>query len=151
MKNSNMNKKITAVIVVLLLVLGGGYWLRLKSTVNENTVKTAGNISKSQSPTPKPKGITVSIELGEKNSTISGINAEDAYAALQQATVNANLNLKTKKYSFGIFIEEIAGLKNTKDKSWIYYVNGKSATQAADVQRVEDGDLLEWKYEKPIY
>jgi hypothetical protein len=60
-----------------------------------------------------------------------------------------NLGLKTKQYDFGVFVEQIGTIANTKDKSWIYFVNGKSGTVAADKQSLNAGDTIEWKYITP--
>jgi hypothetical protein len=48
-------------------------------------------------------------------------------------------------------VEQVGDYPNTKDKAWIYYVNGKPGTVAADKQTLQSGDTVEWKYEKPIY
>ena len=43
------------------------------------------------------------------------------------------------------------GTENTKDLSWIYFVNGKSGEVAADKYELKNGDKVEWKYMKPNF
>jgi len=50
-----------------------------------------------------------------------------------------------------VFIEEIDRRKNTNEKAWIYFLNGVSATSAADKYIVKEGDLIEWKYIEPEF
>lgn len=90
------------------------------------------------------------VDFGDKKIS-STVSAQTAFEALEKIANQNSLELKTKKYDFGVFVESIGEYPNTSDKAWIYYVNGQSATQAADVQTVGDGDKVEWRYEKPIY
>ena len=81
---------------------------------------------------------TVKIVVGE---------AKTALEALEQT----GLKIQTKPYSFGKLVEEIDGKPNTKEKAWIYYVNNAVAKMAAEKQTVQPGDIVEWRYEKPLY
>jgi hypothetical protein len=45
----------------------------------------------------------------------------------------------------------IGGKTNTKDKVWIYLINGKSGDMAADKYILKPEDKIEWKYLKPIF
>ncbi len=92
----------------------------------------------------------VVIDDGEtkKEATVS---AQTAFEALQNLAQQNNLNLKTKQYDFGVFVEGIGGVENTKEKTWIYFINGKSAEVAADKYELKNGDIIEWKYVTPIF
>ncbi len=94
--------------------------------------------------------VSVILDTGTTIATISGVTAQTAYQALIEATKKQNLELKTTQYDFGVFVEQIGSLVNTKEKTWIYFVNGKAGTVAADKQSVNTGDVVEWKYMTPV-
>jgi hypothetical protein len=93
--------------------------------------------------------VSVTLDTGSAVATVSGISAQNAYQALEGAAKQQNLELITKQYDFGIFVQQIGVIANTKEKSWIYFVNGKSGTVAADKQNLHTGDTVEWKYMTP--
>lgn len=98
---------------------------------------------------PPASSVSVTFDTGSTVATISGVIAQNAFQALSEAAKKQNLDLKTKQYDFGVFVEQIGMLANTKDKSWIYFVDGKSGTVAADKQSLKAGDTVEWKYITP--
>lgn len=68
---------------------------------------------------------------------------------LQDLNSSMNLGLKYKKYDFGVMIESLFGVDNGVDgKYWLYYVNGQSSMNSVDQQKVNDGDKIEFKFEK---
>lgn len=116
-----------------------------------------GNLGKKTNPLPKvlveqpaKPQIRVAIENGEIK-TEATISAKTAFEALEIITEKQHVTPKIKQYDFGVFVESIGGVENTKDKSWIYFVNGKSGEVAADKYQLKEGDRVEWKYIKPIY
>lgn len=92
--------------------------------------------------------IVIENEETRKEATVS---AKTAFEALQNLAKQENLDLKTKQYDFGVFVEGIGGVENTKEKAWIYFINGKSAEVAADKYELKNGDIIEWKYIKPNF
>lgn len=98
---------------------------------------------------PTAPSVSVTLDTGTTVATISGVTAQNAFQALSEAAKKQNLELKTKQYDFGVFVEQIGTLANTQEKSWIYFVNGKSGTVAADKQSLKAGDTVEWKYITP--
>lgn len=100
-------------------------------------------------PTPTSPTVSVTLDTGATVATVSGVRAQNAFQALSEAAKKQHLELKTKQYDFGVFVEQIGMFSNTKEKSWIYFVNGKSGTVAADKQRLNTGDTVEWKYITP--
>ncbi|MDZ7586566.1 MAG: DUF5667 domain-containing protein [Patescibacteria group bacterium] len=96
--------------------------------------------------------VEVSVDFGDnEEAAVELVEAKTAYEALQAAAENRDWLLQVKDYDFGSLVEAINGVKNTSDKAWIYFINGESATKAADKQELKAGDVVEWKYEKPIY
>jgi hypothetical protein len=106
---------------------------------------------------PKPvtrifqSSVTCMINTGESIATYDGVPASTAYDALTVAGSQAAIPIETKQYDFGVFIEKIGDRANTKDNAWIYYVNGVTGDVAADKKIIKPGDVVEWRYEKPMY
>lgn len=95
--------------------------------------------------------VEVRVDFGDDETAVELVTAKTAFEALQAAAKNRDWPVEVKEYDFGSLVEVINGLKNVSDKAWIYYINGEAATQAADKQELKAGDVVEWKYEKPIY
>ncbi len=128
-----MSKKLVLLLLPLFLILGFLIVQKPASTpvspaVVSATVTTVINDGQNQSFYPLPY---------QPSQTALGL--------LQ----SLNLPLEQKTYSFGTLVESINGLKNTSTKSWIYFVNGKSASVGADTYQVQPGDQIEWKFIPP--
>lgn len=95
--------------------------------------------------------VEVRVDFGDEEEAVELVEAKTAYEALQAAAENRGWLIQVKNYDFGSLVESINDQKNTSDKAWIYFINGQAATQAADKQELKAGDVVEWKYEKPIY
>jgi hypothetical protein len=54
-------------------------------------------------------------------------------------------------WPFGVFVTSINGLANdaTRGHYWLYWVNGVYATVSSDAFVLQEGDFVEWRYEKP--
>jgi hypothetical protein len=91
--------------------------------------------------------VLVKIDFGDSQVIVATVSATTALEALE----NSNQKIIIKNYDWGKLVEEIEGKKNTGQKAWIYYVNGKAGTVGADKQEVKVKDLVEWRYEKPLY
>ncbi|OGG11690.1 hypothetical protein A2Z00_00685 [Candidatus Gottesmanbacteria bacterium RBG_13_45_10] len=91
------------------------------------------------------------LDTGDKIASYDGIPAQTVFDALKEVSTQRHDTLATKQYDFGIFIEAIGEYANTKDNAWVYSVNGKSGEVAADKYVVKNGDIVEWKYTKPLY
>ena len=94
--------------------------------------------------------VSVTFDFGDRVATVSSVSAITAFDALQKAALQEKIEVKTKQYDFGVFIEQIGDAVNSKKKSWIYFVNRKAGTVAADKQPVTSGDVVEWRYIEPI-
>jgi len=134
-----MKKYILIAIIVGIIFAGG--WYGVKKYTTPAAIQTNSSIP----------AITVVLNTGEEISTASGIQADNAFVALQSIAKQKNLELKTKQYDFGVFVEAVGALSNTKEKSWIYFINGKSGSVASDKYEVKQNDIVEWKYTMPIY
>lgn len=132
-------KKITRILIaaVIIGVLGFGLWY-----VRAGRQQTSTSISVNASP-------KVTFVLNA--TTYSDIQASTPYEALVSVASKNNITLQTKQYDFGVFVEGIGDQKNTTEKAWIYFVNGKSGEVASDKYTLKQGDTVEWKYTTPIY
>jgi hypothetical protein len=132
-----MKKGIYALIIVFFIVLGGGFFV-------------INNPSK----TPTQVGSNVVLPTTTfifNGTTYADVQASNPYEALIFIAKENAIELQTKHYDFGVFVEGIGEQKNTTEKAWIYYVNGASGEVAADKYELKQGDLVEWKYITPIY
>ncbi|MCX6792097.1 MAG: DUF4430 domain-containing protein [Candidatus Gottesmanbacteria bacterium] len=133
-------KRILFIVVIILAAFfvfsSKVLFIHPRNVSTDNTTKTTVSVS-------------VTFDTGSTIATVSGISAQNAFQALSEAAKKQNLELKTKQYDFGVFVEQIGTFANTKEKAWIYFVNGKSGTVAADKQSLNAGDTVEWKYMTP--
>lgn len=133
-------KNIVRILILTIIVgiLGFGLWYVLGG--------------RQQTPSPTASNAATSTVTCVLNSiTYSDIQASTPYEALVLIARKNNIELQTKQYDFGIFVEGIGDQKMTKDMAWIYYVNGKSGEVASDKYLLKQNDAVEWKYTTPIY
>lgn len=93
---------------------------------------------------------TVQVDFGEgKIATVSAekVAGLSVYEVLEGVAKQEEWKVDVKQYDFGVFVTGINGVGGDTAKGWLYYVNGKAGTVAADQQLVVDGDKVEWKYE----
>lgn len=93
-------------------------------------------------------GKTATLKVNEKQyeDEIDGvISIYDFMTILQK---KGKIKFKDKTYTgMGKLIEEINGTKNSGEKNWIYYVNGKKANIGVSNYKINPGDVVSWKYE----
>ncbi|MFA6324851.1 MAG: DUF4430 domain-containing protein [Candidatus Paceibacterota bacterium] len=69
------------------------------------------------------------------------------YDLMTELQNEGEITFKDKNYSgMGKFIEEINNIKNG-EKYWIYYVNDKKAEIGVSNYKINNGDIVSWKYE----
>lgn len=95
--------------------------------------------------------ITFILNTGASIATYDGVLAATPFDALTKISTSQSLTIEKKQYDFGVFVEKIGNFANTKDNAWIYYVNGVSGEMAADKKILKNGDIVEWRYTKPLY
>ena len=136
-------KRIAIFIIIGILVVLG----LAAITVGPNNI---GKVPQAP-PAVKAEKPEVSLTLQFSPADVETVRttAKTAFEALKNVTDVKGVPLKTKQYDFGIFVESIRDMPNTKDKVWIYYVNGKSGEVAADTYTLSDNDKVEWRYTAP--
>jgi hypothetical protein len=67
---------------------------------------------------------------------------------LEQSSQTKKFSLSYRQSQLGVFIEEIAGVKNDNraNKFWLYKVNGKLANVGASSYLMKNNDAIEWYY-----
>jgi len=58
-----------------------------------------------------------------------------------------NHQLIYQEYDFGIFVEGIDGLKGDQDNFWAIYVNGEKSLSGVGEIMLNEGDIIEFRYE----
>ena len=118
-------------------------------------------VPKSTTPTPQNTAIISQTEVKNAhlvieydNDNFASYNTDvdektTAFSLLEKVSQKENILLQTKKYDFGVFVESINGKVSTGEMAWIYFVNGESGQIAADLQKVNPGDTVKWKYVAP--
>ena len=69
----------------------------------------------------------------ENNSTVLGV-------------LNTSHQVEYTEYDMGAFVTSIDGTGGQEDYSWLYFVNGESASSAVDRNYVSEGDNITFRY-----
>lgn len=93
--------------------------------------------------------VTVVVDNAATLKRLKNIEGSNVYMALIEASKKGGFEVKSKQYDFGVFVEEINGIKNTKEKSWIYFVNDVAGDVVADRKNLNPGDIVSWRYVIP--
>lgn len=56
--------------------------------------------------------------------------------------------VETEKSDLGVLVKKIDGVGGDSGTFWLYYVDGQPAPMAADKYMTENGQQIEWRYEK---
>ncbi len=101
--------------------------------------------------TVKP-AVSLTIDTGKSTELITAsVSASTPYEALVVGAEQNKRTVTTKQYDFGIFVIGIGDVVTTEDFGWIYYVNNVSGNVAADKYELQNGDQVQWKFEKSIF
>lgn len=122
-------KKVLIILGLVFVVVG--FWGTKRATPVEAPVTVS-------------RTFQVTEKVGEDSvATPSAKKGDTALSLLENSH-----KIVVKKYSFGSLVESIDGVINGTDKKyWIYYVNGKTAEVGADQYKLQQGDVVEWKFE----
>ena len=63
---------------------------------------------------------------------------------VEQKVGDQTIDVQSKKYDFGVFIESINGTKPDDKHFWKLYINGQEAQVGADQLQTKKGDIIEW-------
>ena len=134
--------KLLLIIVLFVSILGIFYFANNKEEI-------------APQPTPQAEIQTDSmvVDYSGKVDVYSYKYADNltVFNVLEEYTKENDIELTSKQYDFGVFVEGIGDYKNTNEMVWIYYVNNESANVSADNYPLSSEDKIKWAYQKPIY
>lgn len=115
------NLKIIVGILIVVVVLGGGYGVLRQRNLNNQSVSSSVEQSK-----------LISYD---------GEDGKTAYDILQ-----SKYSVEASTGSYGVMVSSINGLKATSTEFWLYSVNGEQPDKAADQFMTRSGDKITWEY-----
>lgn len=119
---------IAAIILGAILIFGGSL---------------LGNaVSKKQAEKAVAGTETAFKTVVEKTLNYDGQNGKTALELLR-----VTHKVEVQESSIGTFVNSIDNTKNEDNKYWMFYVEGKLASESADKYITKDGEKIEWRYE----
>lgn len=96
--------------------------------------------------TNNEKSKSITLIIGEKKYQLESASQAPitAYDVLQKIAAREAIKIKTKQYSFGVFVEGIGDKIGDKNNFWLYYINDQLANTAIDNQPVKNGDTIKF-------
>jgi len=139
-----MSKKIFFILPLLVIVLAFGIWLQ-KISFGQGLFTSKLPFESDQTPDQIYASPTLSPEIDQQTllefeATIDG---QTAFELLK-----SQVQVAYKEYDFGVFIESINGLAGDESHYWALYVNGEYAQAGADQTILNQGDKIEFRYER---
>ena len=146
------NKKYILIGIVSILILSGLFFIYKKEKRISLIVPFDKNyldqkIGSKKSP---PESIKVLLYIQDKKYEVEVNKVSRVFDVMEKLEkIDDSFSFKYKEYSsMGIFINEINGLKTGEGGNWLYYVNGKQAEVGVSNYKINNGDIISWKYEK---
>lgn len=111
-----------AIIVVLTIFGGIGYFSSKNNTSNENKKQSVAAVQ------------------------AVAYDGQDGKNALELLKDKAQI--QTQDSSIGVFVVSINGVSDTEDQFWMLYVNGELAQSTPDQLVTKNNDKIEWRFEQ---
>jgi len=134
------------IIVFALLILGVGAFFVL-SQRRQSVVEEVRGVQE------ETVNADLILDFGaseEKVATYSGIRTTEKTVLgllLQAATdYGFEVDYTPPNGEVGAFVKSIAGMENTSERFWQFWVNGEYGQVAMDQQEIKDGDFVEVKF-----
>ncbi len=147
-----MNKiKLALIFLALLFVAWFATWFGLFNFINTTNPTTPTEDMVNEASVEASQA-TVILDYGDGKIVTGKVVISEpttAFSALTKLADEKGIELKTKQYDFGVFVESIDGYESGSEKAWIYFVNGEAGTIASDKKEVVGKDTVEWKYVTP--
>lgn len=136
-----------------LVIVAGGLWYGILRT--NSLPMTAENSSTSVPVAEEAEGkVYVTIDFGDGKVVDGELKLEEgesAFDALENLASENGIEVVTKDYDFGKFVEAVGGVESGAEKAWIYFVNGESGDVSGDNYVLKQEDRVEWKYIEAKY
>lgn len=91
--------------------------------------------------------VTFKITGINEEQKIEFLDGESSFDVLLRLAATKGIAVGYKQYSFGKMITRIGDIKAEGTYYWALYYNGNYSILGAEDLKVQDGDLIEWKYE----
>jgi len=142
MTKKEKTKKLIFIIFLLIICLVLIYIYKIPP--KQNTLDRQGLLNTKQV-LPVKNVVTLEINGIKYENEIS--EEISVYDFMYNLRTKGEIDFKEKTYSgMGKFIEEINGIKNG-ESYWIYYINGEKANIGVSNYKINEGDIISWKYE----
>lgn len=148
------NKKLILIIILITICFFLiSVYLKKPQKISQpnNPIGLAYGVPPPDLPLTKGKekgGGLVVLEINGQKYESPVAEQTSVYNFMTQLKNEGKINFKDKNYpGMGKFIEEINGIKNSREKNWIYYVNNKKAEIGISNYKLNLGDVVSWKYE----
>lgn len=129
--NQSKNKLII-IVVAIVIALGLGTW----ATVSYQNNDSQPQVTNDQPPVAKTGRSEITYQ------------AEPGITSLEQLKKEAT-DVVVAESEYGELVDSIEGHKGGTDgKYWSFYVNGEMAQVGAGAYLQEEGDVIEWKFQK---
>ncbi|MDF1497784.1 MAG: DUF4430 domain-containing protein [Patescibacteria group bacterium] len=146
--NSKKHKIILLILVLLSLFI-------ITFVLNSNTASKDDydSIDKVEKSDEKKFSVTLRIDNGKGDEKKEYELNEISKKTTVFDILNKNVTIKyNNDYDYGVFIESIDGINNGDEgKYWQYYINNKLGDVAADKKTMQEGDIVEWRFEEDSF
>jgi len=140
-------KKIIFLILIIFLIFCIFAFFHVKK-ISIDSFVTIKNTTENKNQIPIGKEIPTTLEINNTKYKKKINSKITVYEFMKKIENDGKINFKEKNYiGMGRFIEEINGIRMTKEKYWIYYVNNKKANIGISNYKINPGDKISWKYE----
>lgn len=99
----------------------------------------------------KEEVISVNLLVEGIRYEVSVASGSNVYDVMVQAQEDSILHFKGSEFSrLGILIEEINGIRQNSrtGEYWIYYINGRMAKIGVSGYKLQENDVISWRYQK---
>lgn len=143
------NKILTFIIILAILIFVSILIQNKRLSKDEGTVLQNQSLISNQNIGKQEQEKQATLEINDEKYNSQIENQTSIENFMNKLRKEEKIDFKDKNYTgMGKFIEEINGVKNSGEKNWIYYVNGKKANIGISNYKINIGDIVSWKYEK---
>lgn len=138
-------------MMLAVLIIGiAQYILRNQTNLQPTLLKKNSTITNETviSSTETYKKETINIDFGNGQKLTGQVYTQNPYQALVKVAKDNNMSVEVKQYEFGIMVDKIGNIANSKNSAWMYTVNDKPGQIAADRYLIYPGDKIDWKFTK---
>lgn len=129
---------------------------RLVQSGTETVVTPGAGGQSAETPAPAPDRDVVTVTISVSSATVGNpVSAGpvrftfERGATVLDALVATGLSVNASNSGFGSYVSAIGGLAEDPSKGawgWKYSVNGVDPQQSSGLCKLEDGDVVEWRY-----